>query len=249
MLSMRVGEAPRLRGDGPRLIIDCDDVGELLADCRAMLATGRIVVMAARRFDDGAAVKLQLAAGALVSPLVIATTVATGCGDRGGEVTLELEPREQERLAELVDRLEASDPTVVAPVRRVLIDDDNPHLVELIRAGLIGVAQRGPGAPPRLEFAVARDGAAAVAALDVARVDVALIGVYLPPLAPGQVIAAARARWGRGVGVIALAGDDAPAQRLAFAAGADVFMSKPVRLRALHEAIAALAARAEGPRA
>lgn len=242
MLSLRTGDMPRSRSDGARLIVDCEALADLIAECATILARGRVVVTAPRPLAEATAVRLQLEAGALVAPIALATTVATGCGEGGGEVTLELDPAEQERLAALLERLTAGDPALVAPTLRVLIADDNPHLVELIRAGLIGSRQRvaAGAAAPRFEFALAGDGAAALDRLARTRCDVALIGVYLPPLAPAQVIAQARARWGRDAAIIGLAGEAQPAERLAFAAGADAFMAKPVRLRAIYDAIVAL---------
>ncbi|MEZ4402365.1 MAG: response regulator [Kofleriaceae bacterium] len=237
-----VSESPRSRTEGPRLAVDCDSQAELAHECRAILRRGQIVVATNRSLDEGSAVRLQFTAPGLLVPLAVATSVAAGAAGGGGEVTLELDPAEQERVAAILERLLAGDRTLVAPVVRVLIADDNPHLAELIRAGLGSTRRRGDGDPPALhfEFVVAADGQAAVAALDAARFDVALIGVYLPPLPGGRVIAHARARGAQSVAVIGLASDDS-AEAAAFAAGADAFMAKPVRLRTIHDAIVALA--------
>lgn len=239
---MGAGDSPRPRGDGARLIVDCDALAELVGECTAALARGRIVVAAGRALPEATPVKLQLDTGALVAPIVLTTTVMDGCGDGGGEVTLELAPAEQERLAALVERITAGDPALVAPVARVLIADDNPHLAELIRAGLTGSSRRPVASAPalRFEFAVAADGASALAVIAGAPFDVAIVGVYLAPLGAAQLIARVRAHAGPRLPIIAIASEAQPAQRLAFAAGADAFMEKPVRLRSIYDGIVTL---------
>jgi|JI10StandDraft_1071094.scaffolds.fasta_scaffold22962_3 CheY-like chemotaxis protein len=221
------------------LLVECVGQIELLELCQHALSRGRLELAAERRLDEPAAVAIRLVAPALRAPLVLPATVGRGCDDGGGEVVLELDAATQEHLAGLVERLARAEPALVCDARRVLIADDNPRVVELIRGGLIGTGRRA-GEPRAFDFATATDGRVAQQLLAAHRFDVALIGVYLPPLAPAQVIAAARAGHGRATVIVALAGDEPGAERAAFAAGADAFMAKPVRLRSVYEAIVAL---------
>lgn len=222
------------------LLVECVGQIELLELCQQALTRGRLELAAERRLDEPAAVAVRLVAPALRAPLVLPATVGRGCDDGGGEVVLELDAATQEHLAGLVERLARAEPALVCDARRVLIADDNPRVVELIRGGLIGTGRRA-GEARAFDFATATDGLAAQQLLAAHRFDVALIGVYLPPLAPAQVIAQARAG-GRMTVIVALAGDEPGAERAAFAAGADAFMAKPVRLRSVYEAIVALTA-------
>jgi len=225
------------------LLVECVGQIELLEVCQQALARGRLELAAPRRLDEPAAVAVavRLVAPALRAPLVLPATVGRGCDDGGGEVVLELDAATQEHLAGLVERLARAEPALVCDARRVLIADDNPRVVELIRGGLIGTGRRA-AAPRAFDFATATDGQVAQQLLAAHRFDVALIGVYLPPLAPAQVIAQARAGHGRSMVIVALAGDEPGAERAAFAAGADAFMAKPVRLRSVYEAIVTLTA-------
>lgn len=226
---------------GGALVVECAGQIELLDLCRRALARGRLCLAADHRLEEPATVAIQLLAPALRAPVALPATVARGCDDIGGEIELEFDGATQERLAILVEQLESRDPRLVAGAERVLIADDNPRVAELIRGGLIGTGRRAPE-PMRFDFAVATDGRDALALLEAHRFDVALIGVYLPPMAPAQVISAARARHGKDLVVIGLAGDVGGAEAQAFAAGADAFMAKPVRLRSVYEAIVTLTA-------
>jgi DNA-binding response OmpR family regulator len=113
----------------------------------------------------------------------------------------------------------------------VLIVDDEPHIVELVRVTL---------EDERLRVLDAPDGTAALAAAELERPDLVLLDVNLPDISGLEVCRRLRGRAGGGAMRIVML--TAAAQRddvaLGLAAGADEYLTKPfspIRLLTLVE--------------
>ena len=227
------------------MVVEYDDPDDLLADHAHTLGFGGTVVATARAIDLGAPVRLTLQVPGLLAPIVLAGTATSSCGDGGGDVVIEFHAADVARLGDLVARIRAGDPAVVAPLARVLVAEDNPHLSNLICSGLIGSAKRAPAGRPRYQFNfhVVEDGRRAMDVLGTRKFDVAIIDIYLPSRDGAQVIAAARAGRDPTLPIIACSAGGPIARELAMAAGADVFLDKPVRLRELFDTVVALVER------
>jgi CheY-like chemotaxis protein len=150
---------------------------------------------------------------------------------------VELLPSGSLRLGEIIERIRANDPRVVARFVRVLIAEDNTHVSELVKTGL-ATATRRELRDVTFGFDTAADGAAALELLRRQPFDAAIIDIYLPVLDGAAVIRHIRTTLGQpAMPVIALSGGGEDAREIGLRAGASTFLEKPVRLRSILETL------------
>ena len=134
------------------------------------------------------------------------------------------------RLAALIERIRARDPRVVARVVKVLVVEDNPHVASFIGSGLAGSSRRS--ADVSFSVQTATNGQDALTLLASEHFDAMIIDVYLPVIDGAHVISQVRSRLGlRDLPVIAVSAGGDAAREVALAAGANIFIDKPMRLR------------------
>jgi CheY-like chemotaxis protein len=161
----------------------------------------------------------------------LVTSVEEGAGHRP-TLNIELHVRSSAwpKLQQMVERIRAADPSLVAPVVRVLLVEDNPHVARLIREGLDAYCSRS-GQEQDFDISVADNGKQALAHLEAAPCDVLVSDVYLPVLDGVQLFTAIRnnARLQR-LPIIAMSAGGEEVRERALAAGADCFLEKPLLL-------------------
>ena len=225
---------------GVTLLVEYEGADEFLVDYTDNLSTGGTVVATVRELPVGSAVRLALSFPGLVEAITIDGVVRWGrAGDEPGVGIEFLATDGQKRLASLIERIRAGDPKVIARVVRVLVVEDNPHVAALIGEGLAGSSRRSAD----VSFAVrtATNGKDALALLEQERFDAMLIDVYLPVLDGANVIEQVRHRLGlRDLPVIAVSAGGEAARTAALAAGANIFIDKPMRLRQVIETMRTL---------
>lgn len=216
---------------GVTLLVEYEGAEEFLVDYTDNLSTGGTFVATARELPVGSAVRLALSFPGLVESITIDGVVRWGrAGDEPGVGIEFLATEGQRRLATLIERIRARDPRVVARVVRVLVVEDNPHVAAFIGEGLAGSSRRSAD----VSFAVrtATNGKDALALLEQERFDALIIDVYLPVIDGANVIEQLRQRLGlRDLPVIAVSAGGEAARTAALAAGANIFIDKPMRLR------------------
>jgi uncharacterized protein (TIGR02266 family) len=225
------GDKRRHHRAGVTLLVEYEGADEFLVDYTDNLSSGGTFVATARELPVGSAVRLALSFPGLVEAIAIDGVVRwSRAGDEPG-VGIEFVATDgQKRLAQLIERIRARDPRVVARVVKVLVVEDNPHVAALIGAGLAGSNRRST----EVSFAVrtATNGKDALALLEQERFDALIIDVYLPVIDGAHVIEQARTRLGlRELPVIAVSAGGEAARAAALAAGANIFLDKPMRLR------------------
>ena len=113
----------------------------------------------------------------------------------------------------------------------MLLVEDNPHVAELITDGLDGAARREMAGRVAFIFDVVGDGQMALDRLDEVDPDLIILDVYMPVMDGAQFLRHVRGRAEtKSVPVIALSAGGPSARDAAMAAGADVFLDKPLRL-------------------
>jgi len=215
------------------LKVEYQDADDLVADYTANISHGGLFVLTSREFQVGEPVRLVLSFPGLIRPLPIAGTVKWVREGEERGVGIEFESTDEvQRLAALVDRIDARDPGLVARVLDVLVVEDNPHVAQLIRDGLTGGGRRELGDRVSFRFHNAANGKEALEILHGSmHLDLIIIDIYLPILDGAQVIKKARAEGlMRAVPIIAVSAGGASARAAALAAGADFFLDKPMRL-------------------
>jgi uncharacterized protein (TIGR02266 family) len=229
------------------LVVDYDGADDLVGDYAENLSSGGTFVRSERALEPGTAVQLVLSFPGLVQPIRLDGAVrwVRGPTHDGGDpglgidfVRLDGEAREQ--LEAVIAAIARRDPDYVARLVRVLVVEDNPHMIRLIRDGLSGSAGEF-GDRVAFEFHVSSDGREALALCRAKHFDAAIIDIYLPVLDGASVIRELRTDpCLRGLPIIAVSAGGAVAQKAALAAGADLFLGKPMRLRQVVDSMRAL---------
>ncbi len=224
---------------GVLLRVDYDGADDLLGDFTENLSSGGTFVVTTRELEEGTEVRLVLSFPGLLHPIHVDGVVRWT--RRGLEPGSGVEPGvgieftagpAKDHLAEIVERLRRREPGLVKRVLRVLVVEDNPHVAELIRDGLRGSGTRDLGPDLSFQFNDAHNGREALELLRTEQFDAMICDIYLPIIDGAQVIAAVRNELGqKDLPIIAVSAGGESARASALAAGANIFIDKPMRLR------------------
>jgi CheY-like chemotaxis protein len=124
---------------------------------------------------------------------------------------------------------DSSEPRII----RVLLIEDNPHVAELITDGLDGAARREMQGRIAFIFDVVGDGQMAIDRMKNIDPDLIILDVYMPVMDGAAFLRHLRTEaeaHNKKTPVIALSAGGPAAREAAMAAGADVFLDKPIRL-------------------
>jgi CheY-like chemotaxis protein len=211
-----------------RLVVDYDSADEFVADYDANLAANLATINTTRSIDVGTIFEVGLAFPGLMQPIVLDAIVQQKLENA---LTIALLPGGSPKLKAMVERVRKRDPLVVAQVLNVLIVEDNKHVCDLVRQGLVGSARREMK-DITFNFSTAGDGAEALELLKTRTFDAAIVDVYLPVLDGASMIQLARTSLGlTKLPIITMSAGGEGARTAALKAGATVFLDKPVRLR------------------
>jgi uncharacterized protein (TIGR02266 family) len=233
-------EKRRATRDPVTLFVEYEGAEDLVGDFTENLSSGGTFVTTNRTLPVGTQVQLVLSFPGLLEPIAIDGTVRWTRGDNAaGDAGAGIEfvtgaPRDA--LAMIVDRIRSGDPATMARLFRVLVVEDNHHVAELIQQGLTGSTRRDFGGTVSFAFRTAIDGHAAIELLRAEAFDMAIIDVYLPVIDGPTVMMIARRELGLvDLPIIAVSGGGEAARAAAIAAGANIFLDKPMRLRRVIE--------------
>jgi CheY-like chemotaxis protein len=214
------------------LRVDYDDADDLIGDYTENLSTGGACIASTRDVDIGTEVRLALSFPGLVSPIRVEGIVRWCRDDMLG---IEFVEGVRTKLDGLIGRIRDRDPGVVKRTLRVLVVEDNPHVAQLLRHGF-GDDRNQPDVAFDCRFA--SDGHAALALLGEQRFDVLIVDIYLPVLDGAGVITAVRQKLGMTtLPIIAVSAGGDAARHAAMAAGATLFIEKPMRLKHVLERV------------
>lgn len=216
-----------------RLLVDYEDADDFISDYTENLSAGGTFIHTARSLERETTIQLVLSFPGLLLPITLDGIVRWSRGGQQPGVGIEFLPgRDRDKLEALVALIEARDPRAIARVVKVLVAEDNPHISDLICTGLGASAKRTFGDALSFYFATAENGASAIEMLKTAVFDVAIIDLYLPVLDGAKVIDHARSDLGlTDLPIIAISAAGESARSSALRAGANMYLSKPMRLR------------------
>jgi len=227
------------------LRVDYDGADDLLSDYTENLSGGGTFVVTTRELAIGTHVRLVLSFPGLLQAVQVEGIVRWTRG-RVGElepgVGIEfVEGPGRSHLEHLAAGLRRGDSGLTQRIVRVLLVEDNPHVADLIREGLRGSGSRGLGSALSFDFREARNGREALDYLRDERFDVMIVDIYLPLIDGAQVIAKVRRELAlTDLPVIAVSAGGEHAHSAAMAAGANIFLDKPMRLRQVIETMRSL---------
>ena len=204
-----------------------------LSDATENLSHGGLFIQTTQAFDVGQPIPLRLSFPGLLSPLEVTGVVtwvrpASPDAEAGIGVRVD-EPKEQERLRQLLEgELPAAAPAPEGPYR-VLVVEDNPHVAEMYGYALKKLASSLKGTNG-LEIVFANDGHTALGVLSDKPVHLVLTDLYMPVLDGFSLVTKMRATPAtKAIPVVAISAGGPEAQARAREAGVDLFLRKPVR--------------------
>ncbi|MEJ7601511.1 MAG: response regulator [Kofleriaceae bacterium] len=230
------------------LFVEYEGADDLVGDFTENLSSGGTFVTTNRELPIGTRIQLVLSFPGLLEPIaidgIVRWTRADGDPDDAGVPAdggagIEFEPGPgRDALSAVVERIRARDPRTVSRLFRVLVVEDNRHVAALIQEGLRGSTRRDFGGGVSFVFRNAEDGRAAIEILRTETFDALIIDVYLPILDGPKVIAHARTELNLvDLPIIAVSAGGDAARQSALAAGANIFLDKPMRLRQVIDTI------------
>ena len=226
------------------LIVEYGSAAELVEDYTSNLSIGGTFVHTEREFTVGTEIDLVLSFPGLLRPLQLSGVVRrTASAPNETGVGIEFKGYDdvaRSQLAQVLAAIEAGDPDFVGRAVRVLLAEDNLHVARLIREGLSQGARRQSFPDDVVfEFYEAATGLEALEFLEAGqKYDLFVIDVFLPMLDGPSVIKRIKAHTDHAdVPLIAISSGGDAAKEQAEAAGCDLFMDKPFRLRELIELV------------
>ena len=222
------------------LFVEYDGADDLLGDYTENLSSGGTFVATSRELPLDTNIQLVLSFPGLLEPISIEGVVRhhRSEGDVQG-AGIEFAPGPaRDALAAVCERIRQRDPKTVSRLFRVLVVEDNRHVAALIQDGLRGSTRRDFQGGVSFVFRSAEDGRQAIEILRREQFDALIIDVYLPVLDGPKVIQQARQELGLvDLPIIAVSAGGDSARRSALAAGANIFLDKPMRLRQVIDTI------------
>ncbi len=231
------------------LLVEYEGADDLVGDYTENLSSGGTFVATNRELPIGTNIKLVLSFPGLLEPIAIEGTVRWTRGNKDGtEVLAEGEEAgagiqfapgpARDQLAAVIDKIRARDPKMVSRLFHLLVVEDNRHVANLIHDGLKGSAKREFGGGVSFNVRPAEDGRQAIDILRKETFDALIVDVYLPVVDGAKVISTARGELGLAqLPIIAVSAGGDAARKSALAAGANIFLDKPMRLRQVIETI------------
>lgn len=234
------------------LKVEYDSSEGFLADYANNASSGGIFIATNRNFTVGDKLSFDISFPGLLKPIRCSGQVrwhrppvrATEETPAGIGVAFEFKSEEHRRqIQELVDKLsqEPAPEEVKAEESipfRVLVAEDNPLVREMLRFGIRKFHGTGPAARRELEVIEAENGQQAWESIREGTADLAIIDYYMPVMNGAQLIRRIRETenlHSLPVIVVSVGGEEA--RQDSYAAGADLFLDKPVLLGQLFSSL------------
>lgn len=217
------------------LKVDYPDAEDFLNDYTINISRGGTLIRVSRKLTEGELVELVLSFPGLLEPITLTGVVRWTQEEGESDFTagVEFEEQDQKRwdhIDALVKRITAGDLSVIKPVVRILVVEDNIHIAKLISDGLTAYLKRNRDAFA-FETRHATNGKIALQLMHEEAYDILLVDMYLPVMDGHELIQKLRVeeQWVN-LPIVALSAGGPDARERAFSAGADFFLNKPIRL-------------------
>jgi uncharacterized protein (TIGR02266 family) len=226
------------------LKVDYRDRAEL-ADATENLSRGGLFVQTDLPMEIGASVPLSLSFPGLLDPVEIVGKVAwvrPSLAGRASGVGISVESdSDKQRLDRLLSPPPADAPAIAripSEGFKVLIVEDNPHIVEMYSYVLKKLATTDLKGKVPLEVHFAADGHAALTELQQGRFSLVMTDLYMPVMDGFQLVEKIRAEPTlKEIPVVAISAGGKDAQERATKLGVNMYLRKPVRFAEVLETV------------
>jgi uncharacterized protein (TIGR02266 family) len=216
-------------------------------DATENLSVGGVFVRTDRHFKIGEAVTLQVSFPGLLEPMQLTGEVSwirpeSLNAPAGVGVKMPPHSADRERLRQLVETLNKPMPVPEGKTGyRVLIVEDNPHIVEMYAYVLKKLSRVEMGGKVPLDVSFAADGHEALNQLKALSFDLVLTDLYMPVLDGFGLVARIREDPQlKKLPVVVISAGGPEAQARAAELGVDVYLRKPVRFVEVLETVKGL---------
>jgi uncharacterized protein (TIGR02266 family) len=215
------------------LRVDYPDTPDAMRDVTENLSVGGLFIRTTRILAEGARVPLQIGFPGLLAPVEVEVEVVRrrppSEGDPGGvAVKIPLERiDDRHKLARIVETARAGAAKAVRRGYRVLVVEDNPHVVEMYEYAL---RKLGSGdSSVKVEYA--GNGHDALSRLEEPpHVDLVMADIYMPVMDGFTLIERMRGDPAlRGIPILVISAAASDARERALELGVDVYLQKPVQ--------------------
>ncbi|CAM4290420.1 TIGR02266 family protein [Corallococcus exiguus] len=211
--------------------------GRPVRDVTENLSTGGFFVQTEQLFAVGDELRLALSFPGLLDPVEVAGTVAwvrLAAPDQPGGVGIRVESeQDRRRLGDILSAAGPNDNAVTPSEQdgfRVLIVEDNPHIIEMYSYVLKKLASNDLHGKVPLEVHFAPDGHHALLRLREDRFSLVMLDLYMPVMDGFALVERIREEEElKGIPVIAISAGGKEAQDRAMQLGVDIYLRKPVR--------------------
>ena len=216
------------------------------SDATENLSHGGLFIQTDNKLTIGQKVPLALSFPGLLDPVEIVGRVAwvrpEQAGGRGAGVGIAVDSEDHRKHLEKLLSVEAqsADGTVAPPAGgfRVLIVEDNPHIIEMYSYVLKKLAANELKGTVPLEVHFAADGHNAINQLMSSRFNLVMTDLYMPVMDGFQLLEKIRAEPSLAkLPVVAISAGGRDAQDRALKLGVDIFLRKPVKFAEVLETV------------
>ena len=213
------------------------------------LSGGGLFVQTDQPFQVGDQVPLALSFPGLMDPVEIVGRVAwvrAARGDDAGGIGVRAESETHRKRLEALVNAGTTPPEgkalkTPADGYRVLIVEDNPHIIEMYSYVLKKLASQDLKGKVPFEVHFAPDGHGALKLLNEGKFNLVMTDLYMPVMDGFQLVEKIRQEERlKAIPVIAISAGGKDAQERAMAAGVDIFLRKPVKFVEVLETVKTL---------
>lgn len=214
------------------------------------LSRGGMFIQTDEKFQVGALVPLSLSFPGLMDPVEIVGRVAwvrTARGDDAGGIGVQVDADADRKRLEILVNAGTTSGGAAQPGKyppegyRVLIVEDNPHIIEMYSYVLKKLATTELGGKVPLEVHFSPDGHGALKLLLEGKFNLVMTDLYMPVMDGFQLVEKIRQDERlKAIPVIAISAGGKDAQEKAMSAGVDIFLRKPVKFVEVLETVKTL---------
>lgn len=228
------------------LILRVDYPGQRsFCDATENLSRGGLFIQTDSKLEVGAQVPLSLSFPGLLDLVEIVGRVAwvrpEQAGGRGAGVGIAVDSQSHRKHLERLLTVEAPSPSVQVPPAggfRVLIVEDNPHIIEMYSYVLKKLAANELKGTVPLEVHFAPDGHNALNQLMASSFNLVMTDLYMPVMDGFQLLEKIRAEPALAkMPVVAISAGGRDAQERALKLGVDIYLRKPVKFAEVLETV------------
>ena len=216
-----------------------------IADATENLSKAGIFIQTDQPWQVGDIVPLSLSFPGLLDPVEIVGRVAwvrpalgSGVGGVGIAVNGDIDRQRLENLLAVTTDTNAAPQATPATGFRVLIVEDNPHIIEMYSYVLKKLAANDLQGRVPLEVHFAPDGHHALNQLREAPFNLLMTDLYMPVMDGFQLVEKVRADERlKNIPIVAISAGGKDAQEKAMSVGVDIYLRKPVRFAEVLETV------------